>query len=308
MNEDNIKKTVREFYDQVGWQTIGETLYQNAQYEDLRPVSQEYLQRCHMRVKRHLAPQGDYFLDAGSGPVQYPAYLTYSEGYQKRVCVDISIVALKEARKRVGEHGFYVVADVAHLPFKSELFDGISSLHTIHHVPMEDKLPAYDGLYRVLKPGRSIVVVDGWTKAPLMELLRGFMDFMKQTRAWVKPGEHKNKGDSSKGDEATDKSKIQPRADLTSPAGTFVQKLDADWLIEALTGRMDFEILVWRSVSVAFLRAVIYSEWGGRFWLRVLVWFEERFPRLLGRIGQYPLVLIRKPPVVEEMDKSPSEV
>jgi ubiquinone/menaquinone biosynthesis C-methylase UbiE len=67
--------------------------------------------------------------------------------------MDISIVALKEARKRVGEHGFYVVADITHFPFKSDVFDGISALHTIHHVPMDDKILAYGELYRTLKPG-----------------------------------------------------------------------------------------------------------------------------------------------------------
>jgi hypothetical protein len=79
------------------------------------------------------------------------------------------------------------------------------------------------------------------------------------------------------------------------PAGTFVLKLTAEWLTQALTGRMPFEILVWRSVNVAFLRAVIYPEWCGKFWLKVIYALEEIFPRWLGRIGQYPLVVISKP-------------
>ena len=58
---------------------------------------------------------------------------------------------------------------------------------------------------------------------------------------------------------------------------------------------MDYEILVWRSVSVGFLRSVIYPEWGGKFWLKVIYGLEELFPRWLGRIGQYPLVVIEKP-------------
>jgi hypothetical protein len=41
MNDKKIRNEVKDFYNQVGWQTIGETLYQNAQYEDLRPVSQD---------------------------------------------------------------------------------------------------------------------------------------------------------------------------------------------------------------------------------------------------------------------------
>lgn len=290
-----LNKSVRDFYNQVGWQTIGETLYQNAIYEDLRPVSRDYLHRCHMRVKRHLAPEGCYYLDAGSGPVQYPEYLTYSEGYRARVCMDISHVALQEARKRVGEHGFFVLGDITHLPFKSELFDGGSALHTIHHVPMADKGQAYDELYRILKPGRSMVTVDGWTKATLMVRLGWFMAAMRRIRGWWERIFHKAQGESGQQQALSRKSEAFSGAKSSQPTGTFVEKFDADGLIELLTDRMNFNILVWRSVSVAFLRAVIHSDWGGRFWLRILFWVEERFPRLLGHIGQYPLVVIQKP-------------
>ena len=98
MSDSSVKEQVRQFYDQIGWQTVSDGTYQNARYEDLRPVAREYIHRCHMRVKQALAPSGRLLLDAGSGPIQYPEYLTYSQGYQQRVCLDISIVALEEAR------------------------------------------------------------------------------------------------------------------------------------------------------------------------------------------------------------------
>ncbi len=295
MSDQNIKKNVREFYDRVGWQMVSEDFYQNAQYEDLRPVSRDYIHRCHLRINRHLAPEGRFLLDAGSGPVQYPEYLTYSEGYLARVCMDISIVALREARKRLGEKGRYVVADIAHLPFKSEAFDGIVSLHTVHHVPMEDKLPAYEELYRTLTPGRTMIIVNGWTHAPLMVRLQKFMGRMRRLHDWwlrqVRKEDVPPPGGNapvSNPDEAAEPREVRP-------AGTFVQKLNAEWLTQALTGRMPFEIYVWRSVSVSFLRSVIYPEWAGRFWLKVIYGLEEIFPRWLGRIGQYPLVVISKP-------------
>ena len=294
MNENNTKKSVREFYDRVGWQMVNADLYQNAQYEDLRPVSQNYIHRCHLRINRCIDREGQYLLDAGSGPVQYPEYLTYSEGYHARVCMDISIVALKEARKRLGNHGRYVVGDIAHLPFKSEIFDGIVSLHTIHHVPMEDKLLAYDELYRTLKPGRTMAVVNGWTNAPLMRWLSRFMVAIKQFHDWRIHEKKRSKPNEGDSDQSKDNTTQQDSRE-SAPAGTFVQKLDAEWLTQALQDRMEFEILVWRSVSVRFLRSVIYPEWGGRFWLKVLFWLEERFPRLLGRIGQYPMVVVSKP-------------
>jgi hypothetical protein len=67
---ENTKQQVREFYDQIGWSQVGDGLYQNARYEDLRPVSREYIHKCHMRVKRHLHP-GEILLTR-SGPVQCP--------------------------------------------------------------------------------------------------------------------------------------------------------------------------------------------------------------------------------------------
>lgn len=301
MSDQNIKKNVREFYDRVGWQRVSDEIYQNAEYEDLRPVSSDYIHKCHLRINRHLAPEGEFLLDAGSGPVQYPEYLTYSEGYKARVCMDISIVAMQEARKRLGEKGRYVVADIAHLPFKSEAFDGIVSLHTIHHVAMDDKIPAYEELYRALKPGKKMAIVNGWTNAPLMVRLKPFANSVKRFHNWwlrrVKKQaptipESKAPDVQESVAETLKKTEVKQK---NGPAGTYVQKLTAEWLTEALTGKMPFDILVWRSVNVAFLRSVIYPGWGGKFWLKLIYGLEEIFPRWLGRIGQYPLVVVSKP-------------
>ncbi len=54
----DVKAQVREFYDSVGWKQVGEGLYQNARYEDLRPVSRDYIHRCHLRLARLLPPGG----------------------------------------------------------------------------------------------------------------------------------------------------------------------------------------------------------------------------------------------------------
>src|SRR3989304_50241 len=161
-NEHEIQRQVREFYDRVGWKEISEGLYQNARYEDLRPVSREYIHRCHLRITRHLHPKGHFFLDAGSGPIQYPEYLDYSKGYQKRICADVSITALKAARERIGSQGSYVVSDVSRLPFVADAFAAVVSLHTIHHLPVSQHVQAYMELRRVLTPGRRAVVVNGW--------------------------------------------------------------------------------------------------------------------------------------------------
>lgn len=291
MKPKDPKREVQQFYDEIGWQIVDGEHYQNARYEDLRPVSREYIHRCHLRAGRPLKQSGRFLLDAGSGPVQYPEYLTYSEKYDYRVCLDISIVALQEARKRLGEKGLYVVADVAHLPFAPGVFDGLVSLHTLHHLSAGDQLQAYEDFYRVLAPASTAVVVNGWQVAPLMnrwaplvqlaERAAGFLKRFQRQEIELKP--NRQAGESG------GKKKEKPQ-----PTGTFVRKIDAAWLRENLGGKMNLEIRVWRSVNVRWMRALIHPWLGGKLWLRLLYRLEERNPQFYGEQGQYPLVIIHK--------------
>lgn len=286
----DIKQEVREFYDQVGWQEVSEGIYHNARYEDLRPVSREYIQRCHMRVARALKPQGHYLLDAGCGPIQYPAYLEYSRGYKRRVCADISIVALQEARQRIGGHGLFVVADIANLPFKADVFDGVVSLHTIHHLPASEHKRAYQELYRVLAGKSVAVVVNGWDSS-MMALFKGPIRWVERFYSW----KHAHALPAAPHLSGNGQEKEEPGVIKSGgPQGTFVHKHDARWLKDNVGALMPVEVRVWRSVSVRFLRTFVHDGKGGRGLLRLLAWLEERFPRFFGEKGQYPLVVITK--------------
>jgi SAM-dependent methyltransferase len=290
MNESEVKNQVREFYDQVGWQQVGEGLYQNARYEDLRPVSHEYIHRCHMRVKRFLADSGEFLLDAGSGPVQYPEYLTYSQDYKFRVCADISITALQEARQRLGIRGLYAVCDIAHLPFKSDVFDGIVSLHAIHHVPYEGQPDAYLSLYRVLKAGRSAAIVNAWNMSSLMSHLKWLERSMDRLSGIAK------RLFQPRPKEAAEQTSGRLKRSKDNPTGTYAQHYDADTLMaEFARLHIPAELHPWRSLSVRFLRAVIHPWLAGRSLLRLVFRLEEKYPEYFGRNGQYPLIILRKP-------------
>ncbi len=270
--QQDFKREVREFYNQIGWQEVSDGLYQNAHYEDLRPIVRDYIHRCHLRVKRYLPATGRFLLDAGSGPIQYPEYLEYSQGFDKRVCADISHTALLAARQRIGDHGLFVVSDISKLPFASQSFDGAVSLHTIHHLPEGDHVPAYLEIYRVMQPGSRAAIVNGWDSSPLM-------DFMDKVKARMK----ERKGLDTKKKDAVSKE-----------SGTHVVKHDARWLHRSLKGLFDYKVVVWRTPSVNVMRFFIREEWRGRSVLRILFWLEERFPRFFGEKGLYPLVVIRK--------------
>jgi ubiquinone/menaquinone biosynthesis C-methylase UbiE len=272
---ENTKQQVRDFYDRIGWSQAGDGLYQNARYEDLRAVSRDYIHDCHLRVNRYIAARGDFLLDAGSGPVQWPEYLTYSESYRFRVCADISITALKEARTRLQQRGLYVVADIANLPFEPGAFDGAVSMHAIHHLPLSEHKRAYLEMQRVLKADRSAAVINGWHNPPLMRMAEPFIRLGRLLT-----------GRSAK--------RKKNWSDEEDQAGTFVEKMTPRWLKNELRGAVEIEIHPWRSLSPRFMRWFIRPQLGGRAFLRLIFWLEERFPRFFGENGQYPLIVIRK--------------
>jgi len=284
LSDIEVKNQVREFYDQVGWQEASDGFYQNASYEDLRSVAHDYIHNCHMRVLRHLNPSGGLLLDAGSGPIQYPEYLEYSKGFQHRVCADISVVALQEARKRIGVHGFFVVCDVANLPFRTNTFDGMVSLHTIHHLPPDEHIRAYQELYRTLAPAGKGVIVNGWNNPPLTVFLNTWIALADRLYAFLRP-RSKVAGHG----EDLSSSKNQ-----TANRGTYIRKHNASWLQKEVGSLMPLKIWCWRSVSVRFLRTFIHERYAGKWLLKILYWKEEHFPLFLGKYGQFPLIVLSK--------------
>lgn len=292
-NTSQVQTDVRKFYDQIGWQVEDTGFFQNARYEDLRPVSQEYIHRCHLRVNRHLDPHGKFLLDAGSGPIQWPEYMTYSEGYQYRVCADLSIIGLKAAQQRKPGHVICVVADIANLPFKDESFDGSVSMHTIHHVPAEQKKQAYFEMHRTLKTGHRSVIVNGWSESPFMKRFIPWIRRINALKRKLRVLLGKEMPAPKRREIALEKN--EPEEKPKEPAtGTFIRKLTPAVLEQELGGLIDYSIYPWRSVSTNFLRAFIYPFAFGKMILRSIYRKEEKNPDYFGKNGQYPMIVIKK--------------
>ena len=238
-------------------------------------------------MKRHLPESGKYFLDAGSGPIQYPEYMTYSQGFQYRVCVDLSLVALKAARKRIGSHGLFVIGDVAELPFRSGSFEGLVSLHTLHHLPVGMWKRAFSGFDRVLRANGNAVVVNGWGYSQLMHSINWLIILTERIIGWLQlTNDSESEGLSFKEEENNEEQGEVVR--------TFVEKMTAKKFMQEIGMRYPIQVVVWRSVHVRFLRALIHPKLAGQFWLKILYWMEEQFPRWFGENGAYPLIVLNK--------------
>lgn len=278
------KQDVQNYYDQLGWQRgEGERYIDAIKFTDRRPVVKEYHRRCDMRVSRYLKSEGVYFLDAASGPISNPEYLNYSKGFEFRICVDLSFLALKEARAKLGDKGIYLLADITSLPLQDNLIDAALSMHTIYHVPEDEQGKAFREIYRVLKPGASAVVVYSWGgQSYPMKFMRALRFVLVKAPRWFIEKIFKNTG------------KAQPleSSGCTEPALYF--HAHAYKWFNRQNLNFYFNIFGYRSMSNPFLKTFIHSRIPGRQILALISYLEDRFPRLAGRLGEYPMIIIKK--------------
>lgn len=279
MLADNLsadKQLVKDFYDQKGWFANEEGDYEDAViFEDLRDVAKDYIKKCHDRVSRYLNPSGTYMLDAASGALQFPDYLQYSANYKYRICVDFSFQALSEAKKKLGDKGICVLADMTNMPFKDNAIDGFVSLNTIYHIPKEEQTTAMKELYRVLKPqGKGVIVYEWFKHSPWMNFWllpsRGAMFIKNRWNRLV------SKLNTSK----------KPEKLL------YFHAHSPEYLKANLP--FAFKVRVWRTVNVPFMKIYIHK---GLFGKQILNWLykkEDEKPEKYGLKGEYPILLFEK--------------
>jgi ubiquinone/menaquinone biosynthesis C-methylase UbiE len=89
-------------------------------------------------------------LDAGCGS-GYPVTQFLAQIFQV-TGVDFAIEQLRLARTNLPDSSF-VCADISEMPFKSDVFDAVSSYYAIIHVPRREHSKLLVNFYRILKTG-----------------------------------------------------------------------------------------------------------------------------------------------------------
>jgi len=157
---DSVKASVRQFYDDFGWQRNEFGIYNDTWINSQSHLTAHgaYELMSHLALVSNVA-SGEFLLDAASGAIAHPEYLSYSWLHQYRVCVDMSKTALQEAAVKIGDRGFCIQADICQLPFCDDAFEGIVSGYTIQHIPADHQRSAVGELYRTLAPGNHLCIM-----------------------------------------------------------------------------------------------------------------------------------------------------
>jgi SAM-dependent methyltransferase len=266
--ERSAEKTVSEFYNKVGWQTKDGLTEDARRFEDLREFAREYVQKCRLRVLRHVPDRGECLLDMASGPIQYDEYLEYSGNFRKRYCVDLSSGALESAKRKIGDHGVFLCGSFLDIPLEENFFDCAISLHTIYHIDKDRQEEAVRKLVRVTRPGKNVVIVYSNPDRLINRLVR----FARRLGHAIG---------------------VSHPAAETGRSDLYFFDHPLNWW-DRFGDVAEIRMFPWRSLHPDEQKRLIPDNRIGRRMLDVLFRLEDRFPVFFTRHFCYPLIVLTK--------------
>jgi ubiquinone/menaquinone biosynthesis C-methylase UbiE len=259
-------RNVYEYYEEEGWAADEDNVFSDTKaFVDLRTASWQYTNKCIQRLNKYFTNGGRYILDAGSGPIPHNELLEYSAQFRRRVCIDLSVPALRIAKSKLGDKGICLQADLTNIPIKTGSIDAVTCNHVIYHIPAEKQAAVFRELWRVLQPGGVGVVVYAWQRSPIAWGLR------QVGRLLI--------GDRRSGET------VLP--DLYYHTYSFHWFRSQKWPFR-------YRIDTFRIVDNEFMRRYISDSWLGRTILQIFFTLQLLFPGFCGKYGAYPAIVIFK--------------
>lgn len=273
------KKRVFDYYNEVSF-VIRDSfkIYEDSsKWVDYREVSSDYIRNSHSSASGYLPGNGEYLLDIASGPIGLTEYMNLANGYEFRICVDISINALIQAKaniEKANKKGIYICGDITNIPLKENSCDAVLSQHTLYHIPKNDQYEAVNELYRVAKKGSRIVIIYSWFyHSWFMNLSLNFVQLYRILRHFA--------------------GKLYVRMFKSKPRLYFYAH-SPGWFKKSFEFSDQIEFYCWRSTNNYFLKMYIHKWFFGKRILQWLMKFEERHSKFMSTFGEYPAIVITK--------------
>jgi ubiquinone/menaquinone biosynthesis C-methylase UbiE len=268
MNE-NAESRISKFYNTEGWIEVNGNTEDANRFEDLRNNSIEYVSKCRLRLLKHIPKSGNNFLDMASGPIQYKEYLKYSEGYDKRHCVDLSSDALNIAKNKIGGHGVFHHGSFFDIKFENNYFDCSISVHTIYHMDKDMQSIAVQKLIDITKKNCPIIIIYSNPKSIVNKFSNSLIVRLFR--------------------------KLKRQITDTKPSKTilYFYAHDLSWWNQ-FKDYADVKIYPWRSFDSDYQKRLFPNNIIGKTMFKILYLLEDSFPKFFARYLQYPMIVLIK--------------
>ncbi len=281
-NRSNLsfdKKRVFDYYNDINYK-IKDSLKiygDSPKWVDFREFSSEYMRTSFKRARKFYPQTGKYLLDIASGPIGLAEYMTLCDGYEYRICVDISINALIQAKiniEKAGKKGIYICGDITNIPIQDNSVDTVLSQHTLYHIPRNDQKTAVNELYRVAGENSKIVIVYSWFyRSWFMNLSLNIIQLYRILRHFA--------------------GKIYVRLFPSKPRLYFYPH-SPRWFKKSFRFSNEIEFFCWRSTNKYFMNLFIHKWLFGKRILNILSNIEDKHSKFMSTFGEYSAIVITK--------------
>jgi ubiquinone/menaquinone biosynthesis C-methylase UbiE len=271
------KERIFNYYNQVSYINFeGQRIFEDAdRWVDFRDFILPYTQHGFSNVRKYIQQKGTYFADIACGPVAFKEYVHLADNYEYRICIDLSVNALLEAQYNLGKEkqkGIFICADMLELPLKENVCDAVVCHHALFHVQKELQNKAINEMFRVAKPSCSIAIVYDWFyHSALMNITLGPVQLYRVARHFA--------------------GKLYAR--LFKKNKLYFYSHSRNWFIKNNPGKK-IKFYCWRSINIYFSRIYLHKYLGGKQLVEYLWKIEEKNPELMGKIGEYGIIVINK--------------
>lgn len=272
----SAEKLLSKFYNNEGWEEKEGITEDAKRYEDLRKYAKQYVSKCRLKLLKYIPIKGEKILDLGSGPIQYPEYLKYSSNFKKRYCIDLSSKALDDAKKKLGDHGEYLLGSFFDIELEKNSFDCAITLHTIYHMDKDMQEEAVRKLISLIKPGKPLIIVYSNPISLEQCILYPVRCLKNLSKFLVK----------------IIYSKFFRNYKIINEKYYFRPHTLKWW--RRFEDISNVKISPWRTFGVRFQKLLFPNNFIGSFMFDNLYKLEEKFPRVFNIIATYPMIILTK--------------
>jgi ubiquinone/menaquinone biosynthesis C-methylase UbiE len=128
------------------------------------------IRRLHRKILPYIdIDDADFALDVGCGSGDLAIFLADTTRADI-VGIDTSLDEISQAEKKdKPDNVLFIHADAIMIPFPKDTFDFVYSTLALHHMP---KLSVLNDIYRVLKPGKKVLIADLYDEGILGRLAK----------------------------------------------------------------------------------------------------------------------------------------
>jgi ubiquinone/menaquinone biosynthesis C-methylase UbiE len=201
-------------------------------------------------------------------------YVEYSKNFDKRYCVDISQVALREAEKKIGRHGVYLKGSLLNVPLDDNFFDSAISVLAIFNIHKDEQEKAVRRMLQVTKPGAPAIIVYCNPETFPSRLARWLIERERNKRRRALAKARKPK-------------KVREQGSL------YYYRHPLNWW-SRFNDVADVKILPWITLDPTVQKAIVPDNRFGSALLNMLFRLEDRYPHFFGRNATYSMIVLRK--------------